>query len=67
MAYIPPFESLFPLSDDLSNIEAVERCECLRGAPDGTVVVHVPHGFLSARGAYFDGVGMQELPTEGTH
>lgn len=67
MAYLPPFEALFPLSDDLSNVEAVKCCECLRGAPDGSVVVHVPNGFLSARGTFFDGVGMQDSPTEGTH
>jgi len=64
MAHLPPFEPLFPLSDDLSSVAAVERCECERGAPDGAAVVHIPHGFLSAKAFGFE---VSEFPTEGTH
>ena len=67
MAFLPPFETLFPLSDDLSSVVAGKRCECERGAPDGAVVVHIPHGFLSAKPCDFDPGRMQESPTEGTH
>ena len=64
MAHLPPFEPLFPLSDDLSSVAAVERYECERGAPDGAAVVNIPHGFLSAKAFGFK---IPEFPTEGTH
>lgn len=57
MAYLPPFESLFPLSDDLSGVDILSLGDC--------EVVDVPLGYLSARVLDFDGdeppqrVGMQ--------
>jgi len=66
MSFLPRFEPLFPLSDDLSNVEAVEVCERERGALDGSRVAHVPHGFLSVKGMDFL-CKMPEFPTEGTH
>ncbi len=62
MAHLPTFESLFPLSDDVAGlISGREMPSC------GCLVVHVPHGFLSAKPCDFDPERMPELPTEGTH
>ena len=41
MGYLPICESLFPLSDDLSNVEVVE---C--GGHNHEVLVEVPHRYL---------------------
>jgi len=62
MAFLPPFGPVFPLSDDVSGVivkREMPSCGCL--------VVHVPHGFLSAKPFDFDPGRMPEFPTEGTH
>lgn len=62
MAYLPPSESMFPLSDDVAGlIDGREMPSC------GCLVVNVPHGFLSAKPKDFDPDRMPCLPTEVTH
>ncbi|MCK9361885.1 hypothetical protein M0Q28_06745 [Patescibacteria group bacterium] len=56
MAYLPPFESLFPLSDDLSGM----TLEVMDLMPAGEAVVDVPLGYLSARVLDFDGCEMPQ-------
>ena len=59
MAFLPPFEVLFPLSDD---VRGMVECVCEAGEIHPMVVV--PQGFLSARDFDF---GVMEFPAEGTH
>lgn len=58
MAFLPAFEILFPLSDGMGGVEIV------RAPPLGCVVVHIPHGFLSAKGMDFE---RPVTEMEGTH
>ena len=59
MAFVPPFEVLFPLSDDMRGVVSALNEICNRSR-----VVEIPLGYLSARGADLDEVDAQ---AEGTH
>ena len=59
MAFVPPFEVLFPLSDDMRGVVSALNEIC-----NGSRVVEIPLGYLSARGADLDEVDAQ---AEGTH
>ena len=59
MAFVPAFEVLFPLSDDMRGVVSALNEIC-----NGSRVVEIPLGYLSARGVDLDEVSTQ---AEGTH
>jgi hypothetical protein len=61
MAHLPPFESLFPFSDDVSGMTMALNEIC-----DGCDVVEVPLGFIGVRGLT-DFTADEMPPREGTH